>query len=282
MNWGMRVLSLESYELEPLNSGSLPKQPPLWVVFKQGRVQLSEQGELFWLNKPAVDAVQQHNLGLLDGHVIYALELPADEERSPDDPKDGVTLRSLILHDEAPGYLLHHAASLLNWGSKHRFCPSCATPFSIPEEEQGPDRARACHVCNFRAYPSVSPCIIVLIHKGDDVLLARGLHHPPGFHSLIAGFVEPGESLEQAVAREVLEETGLKVADIEYQHSQPWPFPHNLMMGFTARYVDGDIKLDTQELAEAGWHPLSNLPTLPPPQTIATQLVEKFILDKQK
>ena len=118
--------------------------------------------------------------------------------------------------------------------------------------------------------------MIVLIYRDDHILLAQGIRHPGSFYSLIAGYVEPGETLEQTVAREVFEETGLKVCDIAYQDSQPWSFPYNLMIGFTARYHSGSLKIAKDELIDAGWFREDNMPMLPPPQTIARRLIDNY------
>ena len=246
---------------------------PVWLVFIRSRILPAPQGGYFWDELPqTLGAVtQQHNLGEYLSRTVICVDIDAADS----DVADRATpVRDVILHDDAPGFLLHQGVSLISWGRNFKFCPRCTQPLTLTDKVD--DRARFCSACDYRAYPVVSPCVITLIHRDNDILLARGLHHPPGFHSLIAGFVEPGESLEQAVARETMEEVGLEVTDIRYLHSQPWPFPHNLMMGFHARYVGGDISLDTQELVHADWYSLDNLPQLPPPRTIAWQLVEAY------
>ncbi len=243
-----------------------------WLVFVGNRILPSPDEGFLWdkLPVPQSSVLQSYNLGTVSGRTVTAVEV-AEQEVLP----EALSLRSAILQcEESSDFLLHQAGSLLNWGRHYRFCPSCQSPLSISDSVF--DRGRGCNSCDFRVYPAVSPCVIVLIHNEDRVLLARGLRHPPGFRSLIAGFVEPGESLEQTVAREVMEEVGLEVDNVRYQHSQPWPFPHNLMMGFHARYKSGDIQVDAEELEEADWYPLSNLPQLPPPQTIAWQLIDKY------
>ncbi|WP_230460480.1 NAD(+) diphosphatase [Sansalvadorimonas verongulae] len=219
---------------------------------------------------PKSEVLQTFTLGTIGGLQVKAVQVVSQ----PSFP-EGMSVRSALLQDDGShGFLFHQAASLMNWGANFKFCPRCQAHLVITDNIH--DRGRSCSQCSYRGYPTVSPCVITLIHRGDHVLLARGLNHPPGFHSLIAGFVEPGETLEQAVAREIMEETGLEVDNIVYQHSQPWPMPHNLMMGFHARYKSGDINIDTQELAHAQWYPLADLPALPPPQTIAWQLIDKY------
>jgi NAD+ diphosphatase len=124
----------------------------------------------------------------------------------------------------------------------------------------------------------VSPAVITLIHKGDEFLLARNARFPEGRYSIIAGFVEPGETLEEAVAREIREEVGVEVTDITYQRSQPWPFPHSLMVGFTARWASGEIQIDEDEIVDAGWYSASHLPpSLPDGISISRWLIDAFL-----
>ena len=139
------------------------------------------------------------------------------------------------------------------------------------------ERAQVCPQCGLTAFPRLSPAIIVCIRRGEQILLARNHRFPPGRFSVLAGFVEPGETLEEAVAREVREEVGIRVRDIRYFGSQPWPFPNSLMLGFTAEYAEGELVVDESELAEAHWFTRDNLPDLPPPISIARRLIEDFL-----
>lgn len=131
--------------------------------------------------------------------------------------------------------------------------------------------------CKRLEFPRLSPAIIVLIERDDTLLLARSARFPAAFFSVLAGFVEPGESLEMAVHREVMEETGIAVNNIRYFGSQPWPYPDSLMLGFTAQYESGEIKIDGEEIVEAGWYRVDNLPQLPGKVSIARQLIDSFI-----
>lgn len=141
------------------------------------------------------------------------------------------------------------------------------------------ERAKECPDCGLLSYPRISPAIIVLVMKEDRLLLARAHRHPPGFYSVLAGFVEPGENLEEAVAREIREEVGIEVEDICYFGSQPWPFPDSLMIAFTCRYSSGDITLEEDELQDAGWFSPSDLPPIPPKISIARQLIDWFVAE---
>jgi NAD+ diphosphatase len=130
-------------------------------------------------------------------------------------------------------------------------------------------------------FPRLAPAIIVLVERGPEMLLARARRFPTAMYSTLAGFVEPGETLEEAVVREVREEAGITVKDIRYFGSQPWPFPHSLMIGFTATYADGQITLGDEENIDAGWFTADNLPSLPSKMSIARKLIDSF-LEKQR
>ena len=138
----------------------------------------------------------------------------------------------------------------------------------------GWEMAMQCGTCSHRCYPRISPCIIVAIRDGERLLLAQGVRHKGGMYSTLAGFVESGESLEETVHREVFEEVGVRVKNLEYFSSQPWPFPHSLMVGFLAEYDGGDLVLDKNEILDAGWYTKDNLPLIPPKFSIAGQLIE--------
>jgi NAD+ diphosphatase len=139
------------------------------------------------------------------------------------------------------------------------------------------ERARRCPRCGFMSFPRLSPAVIMRIDRDDRILLARNVSFAQGFFSVLAGFVEPGESLEEAVVREVHEEVGLELTDIRYFGSQPWPFPHQLMIGFTARYAGGEIQIEPTELAEAGWYGRDALPALPGKISISRRLIDAWI-----
>lgn len=166
---------------------------------------------------------------------------------------------------------ISRALQLLEWQKNHRFCSHCGT--ATIRHVQG-EFAQVCPACAYTAYPRVNPCVIVAITKGDTILLARSHRFSHAMFSLIAGFVEVGETLEQAVAREVKEEVGLEISNIRYISSQPWPFPTNIMIGFTAEYVSGDLVLQEDEIAEAAFYPFDQLPLIPPQGSIAYSLIQ--------
>ncbi len=151
----------------------------------------------------------------------------------------------------------------------HRYCGQCGCSMNLVNWEL----ALLCHKCGHRVYPRISPCILVAVVKDQQILLARSKRHKPGFFSILAGFVESGETLEQAAHREVAEEVGVKIANLRYFGSQPWPFPHSLMVGFIADYAGGDIRCQPHEIEEAAWFNCTDLPEIPPVATLSGQMI---------
>lgn len=163
---------------------------------------------------------------------------------------------------------------LNRWHQHARFCCLCAHPL-IPHASE--EVARQCTHCGHIHYPPISPCIIVLVTKGTQCLLAHAAKFSPGRFSTLAGFIEPGETAEQAVAREVREEVGIGVHNIRYVKSQSWPFPHSLMLGFFADYLEGELQPDGKEILQARWFDAHQLPDLPPEFAISRQLINLYI-----
>ncbi|MBV1905306.1 MAG: NAD(+) diphosphatase [Pseudomonadales bacterium] len=169
-------------------------------------------------------------------------------------------------------YLAGRAQQLLDWHRDYRFCGRCGAH----NQDHPVDRAKQCPDCGLISYPRISPSIIVLIHKENEVLLARNAAWPTKMYSTLAGFVEPGESIEQTVHREVMEEVNLEVGDVSYLGSQSWPFPNSLMLGFHASYVGGDIVCQDGEIADAQWFSLENMPQIPPKTAISRWLIDDY------
>ena len=217
--------------------------------------------------------VRRQFLGTLGGRPCWSAELAPDAEAPPGYRFLG--LRSLFdVLPERAFALAGRAVQVVAWERDHAFCGRDGTPTAaVPGE-----RARRCPSCGLTAYPRLSPAAIVLVERPADgaALLTRGHNFPANFYGLIAGFVEPGESLEEAVAREAAEEVGIRLADIRYAGSQPWPFPNSLMVGFTARWDGGDLVPQASELADAGWFLPDALPNLPPPPSIARRLIDAW------
>ena len=170
-------------------------------------------------------------------------------------------------------YLGARALQVLEWDKNHQFCSRCKAILKNSESE----RVKICAHCQLFFYPRISPCIMVLIKRGKEILLARSPHFIPAMYSALAGFIEPGETVEHAVEREVMEEVGLKIKNLQYQFSQPWPFPDSLMLAFTADYAAGEIIIDGNEIEDAGWFTREDMPPLPSSISIARKLIDLFI-----
>lgn len=172
-----------------------------------------------------------------------------------------------------------YATQMLHWQRTSNYCANCGAPLAPIPGEWG----KRCLRCGFTAYPPVNPCTITLVHDGDRILMTHKAGRGARY-GLVAGFVEPGETLEQSVEREVMEETGIEVCDVRYWRSQPWPFPHQLMCGFYARYAGGALRVDNDELDDARWFSIDDLrngrPALPAPPSIARQLIEHWLAQR--
>jgi NAD+ diphosphatase len=207
------------------------------------------------------------------GRACHAYDLP--EGFAPPPGTELVGLRAL--HGVVPEELFRAAGAALQkveWLRTSGFCSRCGHA----TERHGSEEAMACPACGLLHFPRVSPAVIVLIERGREMLLARSPHFTPGVYSTVAGFVEPGESLEDAVHREIREEVGVEVREVRYFGSQPWPFPHSLMVGFTAAWASGDIRIDDDEIEDARWFtPEALPPALPTSFSIARTLVDDFL-----
>lgn len=254
-----------------------PEGPARWFFFAGDKVLLEEGSGGYSLPLAAsaqqlgLDVAPALYLGRLDGTPCMAMLLP--DPAVPVGYK-GVDLRALYGLVLEPAWQVAGLASqLLHWTQTARFCPRSGHATRHKEGEW----AMECPACGFLQYPRVHPCVIVLIYEGDRILLTRQAAWPRGRYGLVAGFVEPAETLEQCLRREVREETGIAVDDLRYFASQPWPFPHQLMVGFTARYAGGDIVIDGRELEDAAWFALDALPTLPAPLSIARRIIDAHV-----
>lgn len=265
---------------------------PLW----QGRCLVDRRPGALWLAGDAAAELRGRGgnevfLGL-DGDTAWlAVDisgLPGDSERGPELglPAHFESLRNVggaLPADEAA--LLAYAKAMLHWHSRHGFCGVCGAP-TLPASG-GHVRRCSRDSCAAEHFPRTDPAIIVLVHDGDRVLLHRQPQWPAGMWSVLAGFLEPGESLEEATAREVFEETGVTVDSVTYMASQPWPFPSSLMVGFTARYTGGEVRIDRHELEDARWFTRAEVRAdfdgenkcLPTPDSIARWMMEKWLAE---
>ncbi len=212
-------------------------------------------------------------LGMLGDLPCYAAEVPEDATAPPDMKWSG--LRALFgALDETVLALAGRAFQVMDWDRSHKYCGRCGTPTLLKPGE----RARQCPNCGQLHYPRIAPAIMALVRRGQEFLLARSPHFPPGMYSALAGFSEPGETLEQTLAREVREEVGLEVRNIRYFASQPWPFPHSLMIAFHCEHAGGEIAIDPQEIEAADWFSIERLPqALPSPISVSRRLIEAML-----
>ena len=218
-----------------------------------------------------------HFIGVVDDQAWWAVDVPPDE----DDPSYGAAVDLRAFYGRAPE---HHwlaagrAVQLVEWARTHRFCGRCGTPTAMSDGE----RSMVCPACSLVAFPRLAPAMITLVTRGEpgpdqEALLAHGVQWKVPMYSCLAGFVEPGESLEGAVVREVMEEVSIEVKNPTYFGSQPWPFPNSLMIGFRAEYESGEIECDPTEIRDAGWYRRDALPDVPPGFSIARRLIDAWI-----
>ena len=213
-----------------------------------------------------------HYLGDLDATACVAVCL-ADGVAEPEGWRYA-GLRSLFF--KLPEPLLAIAArafQVVEWDRTHRYCGRCGTP----TRDKPGERAKECPACGYVAYPRVTPAMMVLVTRGRELLLARAPRFPPGMFSALAGFVEPGETIEDCIRREVREEVGIEISNIEYFASQSWAFPHSLMIAYTAEYAGGELRPDETEIAEARWFAWDAVPDLPPSISISRRLITATI-----
>ncbi len=249
-----------------------------WFVYHRDRLLLKRNGSACLipntgdLKESCLSPTRKQYLGALNGRECYAAELPDIDQGL--DGFDLIGLRQTFGYlDEELIWIAGRANQLVDWNRNHQFCGQCGHPTQDKPEE----RAKFCPSCGLVNYPRLSPAVIVAVIRGDKLLLASNKRFKTGFFSVLAGFVEPGESLEECVAREVKEEVGICVKNIRYFGSQPWPFPNSLMVGFIADYDNGQININRSEIVEAGWFNANNLPSIPPKITIARHLIDWFV-----
>jgi NAD+ diphosphatase len=217
-------------------------------------------------------AGERHFLGTLDGTPCLAVAIDERVSLPSDFASAGLRAYFLRLSDTHLA-LAARAFQIADWDRSHRYCGRCGTPTRFRDDE----RAAECPSCALVAYPRVSPAMMVLVTRGRDVLLARSARFATGVYSALAGFVEPGETIEDCIAREVREEVGVEIRAPRYFASQSWAFPHSLMIAFTAEYAGGEIRLDDPEIEDARWFAPEALPPLPSPVSIARHLIDATV-----
>ncbi len=252
--------------------------PAIWLPFSDKDLLVQDNGEQSLLVRgttnvpPLLIESEALFLGTLDGVPCLAYAaLGKANDTPPGHSFRGLrALLSRLSASEAA--IAGYASQLLYWGRTSRFCPVCGAP----TQPKASDWGKQCTQCGHSAYPHLSPAVLALVSDGPRLLL---VHKPEWttMHSIVAGFVEPNESLEDCVRREVREEVGLDVTDIAYQGSQAWPFPHQLMVGFTARYAGGEIAHEEAELDSAAWFTKETLPDLPGPTSLSRRLIDAWL-----
>ncbi len=237
------------------------------LVFENGPVRVPRAGDPEELN---LNVTFRWEVGDLDGRVCWAVETHSE-------PPEGMVFRDLRSFffgvDEDFFRMAGRAKQIVGWHATHRFCGRCGGE----TEPVSGELAKRCTRCGMMHYPRLSPAAIVLVKRGDTILLARSPGFPKGLYSVLAGFVEPGESIEETVVREIREEVGMVVENVAYFGSQPWPFPNSLMIGFTAEYEGGELAPDPVEIEDAGWYTADDLPQLPPKTSIARAMIDDFV-----
>ena len=261
------------------------ESPAFWLIFQGSKLlvckdeddgyTLPTTAEVTTLGLPLL---RQHYLGHFVESNVHCFCGEIAEDTAVPDNMAVHGLRGLYGRiSETHFWLAGRAIQIVNWDRNHIYCSRCGTENEI----QAHERSKKCPECGLITYPRISPAIIVRVTRetthGSEILLARGPRHPAGFYSVLAGFVEPGETLEGCVRREVKEEVGIDVQDIEYFGSQPWPFPNSLMIGFTAVYASGDLELEEEEIEDAQWFTPNNLPNIPPPLSISNALIMAWV-----
>ena len=261
-------------------------EPAYWMILHGFRVLVYDeenQARVPQLREPSeigVTTVRHQYLGYFD-HDTGPVHCFSAEAADPEFVPDGMaylSLRRLFTRlDDAMLSLAGRAVQIVEWDRTHLFCGRCG----IPVQPMPHERAKKCPDCGLTSYPRLAPAIIVAVERpgpdGQEILLAHNVRHPAGFYSVLAGFVEPGESLEECTRREIREEVGIEVKNIRYFGSQPWPFPNSLMIAFVAEYAGGEIVLEEDEIGDAGWYTPDALPPVPPPISIARQMIDSFV-----
>jgi len=265
------------YEMQPEFDND---NDPIMFIFQDGKILvkilnksasipiLTELNELnFDLND-----TEKRYFGLYEDNPCYYLEIPLSVE--PSENMSFLNLRRLygLLKDEIL-WIAGRAFQILNWDKNSRYCGSCGNQTVFKSDEKG----KICPECSLLVFPRISPAIIVGVLKDNQILLAHGTRFPTELYSVIAGFVEPGETLEECIKREIKEEIGIEVENIRYFSSQSWPFPDSLMIGFLADYSGGEITIDQTEIRNADWFTAENLPLIPGKISIARKIIDWFV-----
>lgn len=246
-------------------------------IYAVGQKIWSDLSDNWLFSEPLHDhgqALVVYELGLAPEQCLKLIVMP---ENGALLHEAGAGLRRLLAASDEKGFaMLSRAAQVSTWHQDHKFCPRCGSRL----QHHNQDLAKECVGCGLLQYPRISPCIITLVTDGDYCLLAHGIRFQEKRYSTLAGFIEAGESAEEALIREVREEVGVEVRNITYFKSQSWPFPHALMFGYFADYAGGEIVLQPEEIVDAQWFHYADLPAMPPGFSISRQLIDHFIAER--
>jgi NAD+ diphosphatase len=258
-------------------------EPASWFAFSGGQLLGTLSGERVdlplarSLEEFGVATVRTQYLGTLRGRHCFSAEIAQDTP--PPEGMGWFGLRRIFGQvDELEYALAARAIQIMEWDRTHQFCGVCGTP----TESRRTERVRVCPVCAHSVYPRLAPAVMMLVRKGRELLLGRSPHFQPGVYSALVGFVEPGETLEACIEREVMEEVGVNVTNLRYFGSQSWPFPHSLMIAFFADYAGGGIVLQPEEIEDAQWFDVDALPGLPMPVSISRRLIDAAVSEIRK
>ncbi len=254
------------------------RESACWFLFSGDKllVERTDQGVRVPLLSD-VDALplrvlRRQYLGSLNGHSCLCAE--CEEGFQTPDQMEFQGLRRLYgALDEETFWVAGRAFQIMDWDRAHQYCGRCGSP----TENKTDERAKVCPRCGTVSFPRMSPAIIVAVVRDHAILLAHATRFPGAMYSVLAGFVEPGESLEDCIRREVKEEAGIEVKNLRYFGSQPWPFPNSLMVGFTAEYAGGEVTMDMKEIVDARWFTADHLPAIPDKISIARKLIDWFV-----
>tara|TARA_R110002126_G_scaffold17798_2_gene68837 strand:- start:4006 stop:4860 length:855 start_codon:yes stop_codon:yes gene_type:complete len=256
--------------------------PARWFVFHDEEILIEKNSDTYtpplWHEIPPSllgdSTTQKFYLGTHDNHVCYAINLhQKPKQLHPNIFFEHIRQAYARLNNDDLFNMISRAKQLIHWDQNTQFCGRCGKTNQLNHTEH----SKTCTECTFMIFPQIAPAMLVLIWREDELLLARTPQFKPGVYSILAGFVEPGETLEQTVIREVREEAGISIKNIQYVGSQPWPFPSNLMLGFTAEYDHGDLNIDDDELEDAQWFKLDQLPQLPKPMSLSRIMIDQHL-----
>ncbi len=261
--------------LTPEFDGRLTPQANDWVVcIFEGEIFVDDSSPVFSYHSIATFSFEFeliHHLGVMEGRACFVIVL---SESFSAFPFERSSLRGLFHQiDEQVFALVARALQITYWLRDNQYCGRCGNPTQLTEGE----RSLTCCECGAVFFPSISPCVLGLVWRNNQILLAHNSAFKEGMYSILAGYIEPGENAEQALAREVKEEVNVEIHQPNYVNSQVWPFPSQLMFGYTAQYRSGDIIVDGTEILHADWFSVEALPMIPPSQTLSGKMIRTFI-----